>query len=863
MFDLIIAKRPAKRMGVFAPAALFLAIFVATSQVSQAQSSEGQEAQGRPAVPRTDHPEEIKRFEDRIRPLLLQHCVTCHGPTKSEAGLRLDQPMRFAQGGDSGPLLDSDQPLQSLILQAVRHEDGLKMPPNKQLSDGEISSLEAWVRAGAVWPEYIADSGSIAIAPGGLGTERITQADREYWFFQPLTDSAVPASPHANPIDAFVDAKLQSKGLKIAEPAELPVLIRRVYLDLVGLPPTRAEWDAFLATPEIDVDGKTRYEQLVDRLLADPRYGERWGRYWLDLVRFAESDGFKQDAFRGSAYRYRDYVIQSLNEDLPYGQFVLEQLAGDEIEPDSDRMNAATGYLRHWIYEYNQRDVRSQWDNILNDLTDVTGEVFLGLGFSCARCHDHKFDPLLQADYYRLQACFAPIEPRYDIPSDRASYQAWKESDRQWSDCAEPIQQELDAIQRQIRENVIESAIAKFPPDVRPALIKPKAERSPDEKSIAVLAYLQIENEIQGIDFSKKLQGETLQRWQSLKKQLDELKKSKPIEPEMALTVRDGGRDAPKVAIPGKESIAIEPGIPSVLSSLAHERYEQGSSLPVLNGKVVGGIEKGGETTGRRTALARWITNPENPLSWRVVVNRVWQHHFGKGLVANASDFGRLGEPPTHPELLDYLAQNLIDNGGKLKSLHRLIVNSKTYRQRSYPEGSSQAFGLDPENRFLWRYSPHRMDAEQLRDSILLVSRELDDRMGGPSDATDSNRRSIYQRMMRNTPHTLLVTFDAPDGSSTVAKRNTTTTSLQSLFLMNATWMDRQGNALAKRLIAEHETARARIDALFREVLMRAPSEDEVRWIEELLEGADPDSVNVWGEACQSLWNSSEFLYVE
>ena len=782
-----------------------------------------------------------KFFEERIRPSLVEHCIACHGPDKSESGLRLDRPELFKLGGQSGSILDGQKPTESLLLQALRHE-GLEMPPNKKLPDEQIEAFEAWVLAGASWPEYVKE---LSVA---TDKEKISQTDREYWFFQPLSDPAVPSLGFSNPIDAFISEKLQAQGLSLGQNADESVLVRRLYLDLLGVPPTFDDLQEYLASPSVDAQGQSRYEGLVDKLLTDARYGQRWGRFWLDLVRFAESDGFKQDDFRPSAYRYRDYVISALNEDIPYSQFITEQLAGDELDPTSDRMNAATGYLRHWIYEYNQRDVRSHWDNILNDVTDVTGEALLGLGFSCARCHDHKFDPLLQKDYYRLQAFFAPMEPRYDIPSVASSVETRRESLEAWRECAEPVRGELEKLERETRSKVVEAAIEKFPPDVRPALRKAQAEREPEERSIAVLAYLQIANELKGLDFSKKLNGQELVQWKFWKKHDEELKKGMPKEPEMALTVRDIGSRGPKVTIAGKPSAGeVYPEAPSVL----------GERFPLE-------VRSQGQSTGRRMALARWITDPDNPLAWRVIVNRVWQHHFGKGLVANASDFGRLGEPPTHPELLDFLAQQMIEQGGRFKPLHRLMVTSQTYRQSSYPLERAQGQAIDPENRWLWRFAPRRLDADQIRDSILVVSRSIDPRTGGPSDANDSNRRSIYQRVMRNSPNAFLATFDAPDGSVSVARRNTTTTSLQSLFLTNSAWMVRKSEGYAKRLMTQEQTSRARIELMFRENLLRDATDEEIRWIEQSLDSqlvSDPSGA--WSDACQALWNTSEFLYIE
>ena len=841
-----------------------------------------------------------KHFENAVRPLLVEHCISCHGPDKAEGALRLDRSEDFAQGGESGSLIDQNQWSESLLIQAVKHL-GPEMPPNRKLADEQIAALETWVREGARWPDYAQQIGM------KNPSQSITPEDRDYWFFRPIvrtTPRLLESKPgllepkpdslefkpgdaqtetgtaqHSNPIDAFIEERLLQHQLTISPNADFRTLVRRIYLDLVGVPPSIEE----LARIEAS---NTSYEQLVDQLLQDPRYGERWGRYWLDLVRFAESDGYKQDDFRPTAYRYRDYVVQALNEDIPYGQFIAEQICGDEIDPNSDRMNAATGFLRHWIYEYNQRDVRTQWDNILNDLTDVTGEVFLGLGFSCARCHDHKFDPILQQDYYRLQAFFAPIEPRYDIPADRQAYAQWQTAEAAWQERARAIREEMQTLEKPIRDQAALDAIEKFPPDVRPALKLPPQERPPEERAIAILAGLQIDRDDKGIDISKKLKDEPLARWKELKAQYDELVKERPAPAEMALTVRDGSAQPPTVRIPGKASAGpLTPGVPFVLADELHTELESKlTHKPSLN------------TTGQRTALAQWIASEHNPMTWRVIANRIWQHHFGKGLVANASDFGRLGTPPSHPELLDYLASELIDNQGRLKALHRLIVTSDTYKQTSYPAQQYQGVAIDSDNTLLWRFKPRRLDAEQLRDSILQVCGSLDAKAGGPSDAKDSARRSIYQRVLRNAPHTFLASFDAPDGSSSVALRNTTTTALQSLVLTNSPWMLDRAEELAKALIETSSTDSQRIQLAFERILFRPPTAEEERWVSELLlvNAADANAVaeatavadttavaeataiaeanaseqaserlRRWTDICHALLNTNSFLYIE
>lgn len=793
--------------------------------------------------------ESAKQFEQFVRPVFTAHCISCHGAEKSEAGLRLDERSAFLRGGESGPLIASAAQ-ESLLLKAIRYE-GPEMPPSHPLPEAQIDAITVWVLAGASWPEY-----AVSIQAPASSVREFTDEERSYWLFQPHQPVSPPSSHREHPIDAFVETKLAAMGLKIGEPADPATLARRAYLDLVGMPPTWSELQTFL-----EDESEDRYERLIAKLLEDPRYGERWGRYWLDLVRFAETDGFKQDAFRPTAYRYRDYVVHAFNADTPYSQFVIEQLAGDEIDPNSDTMNAATGYLRHWMYEYNQRDVRGQWDNILNDLTDVTGELFLGLGFSCARCHDHKFDPILQTDYYRLQAFFAPIEPRYDVPSQQKDFQAWQDAHAVWQATAQPIIDRMNALEADIRQSTIEATIDKFPPDVRPALRKPAEARDPKERQLAVLAFLQITNDLNGIDYRKRLKDEALEEWSRLKDELDALKKSAPPAAEIALTVRDVGPLAPEVMVPGKTTLgSIEPGFLSILgmTEARGTMIETGALPPSIDGR----------STGRRTRLARWITHPDNPLAWRTIVNRVWQHHFGRGIVASASDLGHLSQGPSHPELLDWLADWFVQHDGSFKKLHYLMMTSETYRQSAYPSERAAGMEADPDNRFLWRYQPRRLDAEQIRDSILLVSGDLDARMGGVSDAAESDRRSIYQRVARNTPHVMLAAFDAPDSSSPVALRNHTTTSLQALWMTNSEWPLRKAESLANRLVRENDSNIARIVDAYRTVLLRPPTESELQAVLAFLEraaaGMDGNvPPTAWIDLCHTLFSSNEFLYVE
>lgn len=723
-------------------------------------------------------PEELRFFEEKVRPVLVTKCHSCHGQEKQKGGLRLDSSEAILTGGESGPAFEPTKPDESLLLEAI-HYKSLEMPPDGKLPEEEIAALTAWIKMGAPWPSPAGGSGAVR---GKM--EKITDADRAYWAFQPVRPAPLPSVADQgwshNPIDRFIFQRLAAEGLSPSPAADPRVLIRRIYFDLTGLPPTPAEVEAFL-----NDRSPVAYEQLVDRLLTSPRYGERWARHWLDLVRYAESDGFKQDDYRPHAWRYRDYVVAAFNYDKPYNQFVTEQLAGDEVSPQDPEALAATSYLRHWIYEYNQRDVRTQWSNILNDVTDVTGEVFLGVSVGCARCHDHKFDPILRKDYYRLQAFFAPLLPRDDVPfADAEATRQYRAALTDWELKTVQIRRQLDELERPIRENIAAGAINKFPPDIRPMLSKPAAERSPFEQQLAELAFRQVTAEYEKLDVGSKLKDDAKNRWQTLKQQLAQFDREKPTPPAPAFTVTDVGPVAPAVYIPGdRTKQEIQPGFLSVLDP---------SDLEVKS--------KLSHSTGRRTALAQWITNPDHPLASRVVVNRIWQYHFGQGIVATASDFGRMGDAPSHPELLDWLAKWFVDNDWSVKKLHRLIVTSATYRQAASSPISETAQLKDPDNRWLWHTPIRRLDAEQIRDASLAVSDELILTAGGPAVDAKLPRRTIFTKVIRNQRDPLLDVFDAPDNFNSTSSRNVTTTPTQSLLMINGPWILERAQGFAGRL---------------------------------------------------------------
>ena len=637
--------------------------------------------------------------------------------------------------------------------------------------------------------------------------KEFTAEDRAWWSFQPVRAPALPEVKDAawgkTPVDRFILARLDKAGLVPAPEAARNTLVRRVYFDLLGLPPSAAEVEAFVSDSAPDA-----WEKLVDRLLASPHYGERQARLWLDLVRYADSDGYKSDDYRPDAWRYRDYVIASFNADKPYDRFLSEQLAGDELYPDDPQALVATGYLRHWIYEYNNRDVAGQWAVILNDLTDTTADVFMGLGLQCARCHDHKFDPLLQADYYRLQAFFAPLEARDGtsvlIKDGHATRQSRQDI---WETATADVRRRIAGLQAPELENSRNKAVALFPPETQAILAKPEAGRTPLERQLAALAWKQVLYEWDRVD--SKIKGEAKEQLIALHKELAAFDPLKPDPLPTASTAADIGPLAPPLTIPRHEAQGpVDPGFPTLLDP-----------APAL-------VVSLGESTGRRSALAAWLARPDNPLTARVLVNRIWQQHFGKGLTSTASDFGRLGEKPSHPELLDWLAHRLVTGGWSLKQLHRVILTSAAWRQGHVSTVAARAQLADPENRLLWRWSTRRLEAEQIRDALFYATGELELSAGGPGVDSSKPRRAIYTKVLRNVRDPLTDVFDAPQNFQSTASRDTTTTPTQSLFLANSRFMAERAEAMARSL-APLQDASAQVETAWWRTTGRAPTSGE------------------------------------
>ena len=656
---------------------------------------------------------------------------------------------------------------------------------------------------------------------GALAELKITEKDRSYWAYKPLTKPLPPQLNEDNwsqhPVDKFILRKLKENQLLPSQPAHRRDLIRRAYFDLTGLPPKPQEVEAFVNNKDPQA-----YENLIDKLLASPRYGERWGRHWLDLVRYAESDGYRGDFYRTEAYKYRDYVIRSFNKDKSYKQFVMEQLAGDEIAPEDPDALIATGFMRLPIYEWNQRDTETHWETILQDVTDVTADVFLGTGLQCAKCHDHKFDPILRKDYYALKAFFAPMIWRDDVPIAGTKD---KERKNSWEKAQESNLQKLAEIEAPHRAKAYKKAIIRFPKNIQEIMKIKEEERTPYQKQMAYLVMRQAYYEWNRFPAKKKIEKEQKALFKTINKGKVKLPKG--------MTASDVGSTAPPTKIPGNEK-DIQPGFMTVL-------YPEGADVDAKIFPV-----KAKNSTGRRTALAKWITSPNNQLTNRVIVNRIWQYHFGRGLAGNPNDFGKLGEKPTHPELLDWLTQRFIEMGWRFKPMHKMIMMSETYKQSSINKHLSRYMKIDPQNKLLWRMTSRRLEAEAIRDSILAVSGELKFRSTNkPSISGNSPERSVFIKVVRNEKDEFLNAFDWADGFASNAVRNVTTTPVQSLLMINGGWVQKRSQAFSKKLISKHNEDSAKIiNELYQTAYGRTPEKEELSLGQEFIKAQQKTYLN-------------------
>ena len=809
-----------------------------------------------------------ERFQSEVWPLLERTCLRCHGEEKQKSGLRLDSREAALKGGESGAALVPGKPADSLLLQLVRHADADRpMPPKEKLLDSEIANLERWIEEGAPWPAPPIDDPPATVEklgdawsdPRNPIVKLFAGKRLDLWSLKPIANPQPPQIENArirNPIDAFFFARAEPRP-----EADSRTLCRRIYFDLTGLPPSPEEVDAFIQSAA--GNRESAVESLVEKLLASPRYGEHWARLWLDVVRYSDSNGFDWDEFRPQAWRFRDYVIRSLNADKPFDRFVREQLAGDELLAGPPRDSAeqdcliATGYLRLGPHDNTAAQfgegprVRAA---LMNDLVETTGSAFLGLTLSCARCHNHKFDPISQADYYRLRAFFEGVKFADDLPIDLAPRQEeitraneateaqMKEKSKMRDDIAAPAMERLRA------EN-----IAKLPTADQALLQLPADKR--DAKTKTKIKVLEKKVKPADEEIQAALGEEDKRCFAEANAALQELKK-KILPFTTALLAVDENAKPPvtRVLFQGDITKAREPVPPGFLSAL--EPNAAAISQPARE-----------SSSGRRTALADWLVSENNPLTARVLVNRMWQAHFGEGLVATSNDFGFAGARPSNPELLDRLASEFKREGWSLKKLHRLIISSATYQQSA---------------------PPRRLTAESLRDSMLAVAGHLFPCKGGapvwpalpdevlrvnpaflddnaektkgwyPTPHGQTNVRSIYLVQKRTMHVPLMETFDLPDNTLSCPGRTVSTIAPQALTLLNSPFAAEMAHTLAERILREAGTdTESQIERTFAVVFQRPPDPSE------RISCSDFRKQHSHIELCRALLNLNEFLYVD
>jgi hypothetical protein len=799
-------------------------------------------------------------FELKVRPVLAGSCVKCHGAKKTSGGLRLDSREAMLSGGDSGPALVPGDAEGSLLIQAVRHgDDSLKMPPTKPLPRAAQDDLAAWIAAGAPWPKAAAAARTIE--------------GQAHLAFEPLRTDAPPADSRgwaSQPIDRFIAAGHEAKGLHPVARADRRALIRRAAFDLTGLPPEPDRVEAFVADDRPDA-----YARLIDELLASPRYGERWGRYWLDLARYADTAGDNSDYPIREAYLYRDYVIDAFNADLPYDRFLHEQLAGDILAatgPSEDyaRRVIATGFVAQ-AKRFGTRKLEDI-HQIIEDSLNTTGQVVLGLSLRCARCHDHKYDPVTARDYYALYGFFAGAKYPF----------AGAEEDHRPSEFAPLVPPD----QIKPYEAKYAEALARLNADLAEAETRGEMTRRVQDLGFAVAVGEFVAGvtgagdkaQTQALETAKvELSKATRMREGRLRRLRGEIKQLTDAGPlalaPVAYAVRDGQPTDVKLQIggdPTKLGELVPRGVPKVLEA------DGVIDLPA--------------TGSGRLALARWLTEGSpRPLTARVMVNRIWQHHFGKPIVATPSDFGLRGALPTHPELLDWLAADFIAQGWSVKAMHRRIMLSETYQLATADDSANAA--IDTGNAAYWRFDRRPLDAESLRDSLLALGGNLQlDRPGAPPFPSvntwgftahhqfkalyPSEHRSVYLMVQRLHPHPYLSLFNGPDTSVSTPMRDSSTVALQALYLLNNPFVHDQAQRFAQRLLAEGADPSGRLRLAYLRAFGRAPTSGELGRAGEFLsryerslvdEGvpADRRSGEAWAGLARALFASNEFLYVD
>ena len=901
-------------------------------------------------------------FESKVRPVLAKNCQMCHNPKMKSAGLDVSTAAGFVAGGQSGPLVNAKEPEKSRLLHVISYDEALKMPPMGKLKPEDLANLETWVKLGAPWPG--ADPAAIAKLPPPAPGATFTSEQKTFWAFQPVKKVTPPDLAQAkieskawvqNAIDGFVISKLQAQGLKPAPRTDNLSLLRRATFDLTGLPPTLAEIQAYLADTSPQA-----YEKVIDRLLASSRYGERWGRHWLDVARFADSTGNDEDHRYPYAWRYRDYVIDSFNKDVPYDQFIREQLAGDLLAAHAEgetkkRDIVATGFLALGAKALAQQDKQKMMYDIYDEQVDVTSRAFLGMTMACARCHNHKFDPILTKDYYSMVAMFASTQ-QFDDPKSHVSkllytplvpkeqYEEYKAQQdklsllkvavdevasvdgekytrtqsthlaqsmlaaREIYEGGQPATAELkrwvtylseggkahpqladwdnapkaqrtqvaqayqtrflgqfDAWTKRMdiwRTQVRARALAKDMPPPE----KPKFEAATDLFFYEV--YIQ-QGPLHLADKArdKVLSPEVLAKVTALNKEFAELKAHAKPEPDMACAVAEGESVAQKVFIRGDYNSPGEDApkaFPTILATPADPAIRSASG---------------------RMELANWIASPQNPMTAKVMVNRLWQWHFGEGIVRTPDNFGKMGDRPSHPELLDFLATRFTETGWSIKAMHKLMMLSSTYQTSS--DADPKTMEADGENRLLAHFNRQRLDVEEIRDSMLAIGGTLDLTMGGTlqkgfgtdgensadrlsMDPTKLTRRTVYIPLRRANLPNLMNLFDFGDATTVNGKRTGTNVAPQTLFMMNSEFAFDHAKRVAEAVLALPNAANAqRLQQAYLRILNRNPEPQETDSALTYLAnyaakypGANPQ-LSAWQSFCHILLSSNEFVYLD
>ncbi|MBM3997707.1 MAG: DUF1553 domain-containing protein [Planctomycetes bacterium] len=819
---------------------LFLMLFVVSASASTA---DGQSA-------RID-------FHRDVLPILDAKCFSCHRGADATASYRLDLRDELLGETTGKPLVKLGKSAESRLIHAVTGKTPGKLMPRKgpPLSEREIGILRAWIDQGLAWDDKLFPA----------------QLRSDHWAFQPIKAPAVPKVTNAawvrTPVDAFIAARHADLGLAPARAADGRTLLRRTYLDVTGLPPTGQQLDDYLGDCA-SAKPQAAYEKLVERLLASPHYGERWARHWLDVARFAESEGYESNHTRLHAWRYRDWVVNAFNRDLPFADFVAQQIAGDEITPYADDHLIATGFLAAARLSSNEEDRLRQRNDIYVDIVNTTASAFLGLTMQCAQCHNHKFDPITARDYHRLMGYFVKGQPGNLALRDPKLLAEFNAKKPKGYDEAVKTRDDLYEAARQRKIAETEKSLT---PAQKRALALPRENRTVEQDKIA-----------REVDLLFQFSSGQIERAFVSQSELVKFKEAKLLVGEMERTMVEKpqtfGYYSPATS-PHRVDVLPMKGfypLPYEPKELARARsflYESGdvhrpaflvdAGWPsVFVPSPHRGRGAGGEGAESRLALAQWLTSKDNPLAARVYVNRIWQQHFGRGLVASSSDFGVKGAKPTHPDLLDYLASELLRTGST-KQIHRLILMSSTYQQSSGLDAASEKG--DPDNRYLSRWQPRRLEAEAIRDSFLAVSDELDRGIGGASDQdTDKSvRRTLYLFQKREAPPKVQALFDGPIGmTESCGRRQTTTVPLQPLYLLNSEFSVARARAFAERVIKIAGTDRDKqMTAVYRLALARALDAKERELAHRFFARADADAA--LRHYCQAILNLNEFAYIE